>query len=37
MYFYTGELQNTVFHKDKFKVSYVFLLQQLLKNYSWKI
>jgi hypothetical protein len=26
MHFYTGMLQNTVFHKDQFKVSYIFFI-----------
>jgi len=25
MHFYTGEVQNTVFHKDQFKIPYNFL------------
>ena len=29
MHFYSGELQNTVFHEDGFKVSYVFLPTQV--------
>ena len=26
MYFYTGEVQNTVFHKEQFKISYIFFI-----------
>jgi len=38
MHFYTGEVQNTVFHKDQYKIPYIFYLYKwLLKNYSWKI